>query len=480
MKTRKESDFLGEMEVPEDAYYGIFTVRASSTFKLSGQMANPEFVRAVIVIKKAAALANKKLGMLEAGKADAITKAADEALAGKYDNQFIIDAFQAGAGTPTHMNVNEVLANRANEILDGEKGKYDKVHPNNHVNMSQSSNNVMPSAVRIACVKLSKKLAIEMELLENEFRKKADRYSKTMKCGRTHLMDAVPMTYGQMFGAYAEAIDSETTNLERSLEKARELGIGGTATGTGITAHPEFRKTIVAEINKIENNNDTGIEGEWYVPAKDPVEKTQSMNDLLFVSGVMRNYASTLNRIANDLRLLGSGPNAGITEIKLPAIEPGSSIMPGKVNPSIPEAVNMICWQVCGNDRTIELAAQSGQLELNFGAPIIAHNLLQSLVLLTNGTRLFREECIEGMEVDEERTKSLLEGTFAQATALNPYLGYSLVSKLVTESQKNGIPIKELVLQKRLMEKNDLEKVLSVSGPAITDSKILERVRKQK
>ncbi len=476
--TRKESDFLGEVEVPKDAYYGIFTVRASSTFKLSGQLVNPEFIRAVVVIKKAAALANKKLGMLNEENAEAIAKAADEILNGKYNDQFIIDAFQAGAGTPTHMNTNEVLANRANEILGGEKGKYDKIHPNNHVNMSQSSNNVMPSAVRIASNRIAKSLVGEMKLIEKEFRKKAEKYSKTMKCGRTHLMDAVPMAYGQMFDAYAEAINSDMTTLETSLNKTRELGIGGTATGTGITAHPEFRKAIVDEINKIEKTD--GNEGKIFVPAKNPVEKTQSMNDLLLVSGALRQYASTLNRIANDLRLLGSGPNAGIAEIKLPAIEPGSSIMPGKVNPSIPEAVNMICWQVCGNDRAIEFAVQSGQLELNFGAPIIAHNLLQSLRLLTNGTRLFRVECINEMKVDEERTKKLLEGTFAQATALNPYLGYSLVSKLVTESQEKKIPIKDLVLQKGLMEEKDLEKVLCISGPALIDEGIKKRVQLKK
>lgn len=467
---RKEKDFLGQVEVPKDAYYGVFTVRASSTFELSGLMANKEWIRGVITIKKAAALANKELGRLENKLADAIVKAADEALAGKYDNEFIVDAYQAGAGTPTHMNTNEVLANRANEILGGKKGEYKPVHQNNHVNMSQSSNNVMPTALRIAADKLTVCLEKQMKLIIEELEKKAEKYAKTMKCGRTHLMDAVPMSYGQMFAAYAKAIKGDKKALFESLEKVRELGVGGTATGSGITAHPKFRETIVKEINKITKGK--------FVPAEHAIEKTQSMNDLLGLSGALRMYACTLNRIANDLRLLGSGPHTGIAEIKLPAIEPGSSIMPGKVNPSIPEAVNMVCWQVCGNDRAIELCAHSGQLDLNWSTPLLAQNLLQSLELLTNTTKMFREECIKGMEVDEKRAAELLEKSFAQATALNPYLGYSTMSKIVTESQEKGVSIKELVLEKGLMEEKDLDKVLSIVGPAEVDKKILEKIKK--
>lgn len=465
---RKERDFLGEVEVPDDAYYGAFTVRASSTFRLSGIMANPEWIRGVIVIKKAAALANKELGMLDGAIADAIVQASDEALEGRFDDAFIIDAFQAGAGTPTHMNVNEVLANRASEVLDGSKGGY-MVHKNNHVNMSQSSNNVMPSAIRIAADRLGKELLREMLLLEDELSRKSQEHKDTMKCGRTHLMDAVPMSYGQMFNGYRLACAGDREAITDALGKIRELGIGGTATGTGITAHPDFRKTVVERIN--------GITGSDFKAAEDPVEKTQSMNDMLRLSGALRLYASTLSRIANDLRLLGSGPNAGIAEVRLPAIEPGSSIMPGKVNPSIPEAVNMVCWQVCGNDRAIELAAQSGQLELNFSMPLLAHNLLQSTLLLRNCARLFREGCIAGLEIDKGRAQALLDGSFAQATALNPYLGYSRMSEIVTESQEKGIPIRELILQKGLMEEKDLDRVLSVVGPSTKDKDILGKIR---
>ena len=470
--TRIERDFLGEAEVPGDAYYGIFAVRASSTFKLSGIPANQEWINAVVIIKKAAALANKELGMLDEKIADAIISAADETLSGKYNNEFIIDAFQAGAGTPTHMNVNEVLANRASEILGGKKGEYKPVHPNNHVNMSQSSNNVMPSAVRMAATRGCIELLDELGLLQKELENKAKKYEKTMKCGRTHLMDAVPMSYGQMFAAYSKAVESEIDAIENALVKVRELGIGGTATGSGITAHPKFRETVVGHINEITDGG--------YSAAENPVEKTQSMNNLLLLSGALRLYATTLNRIANDLRLLGSGPNTGIAEVQLPEIEPGSSIMPGKVNPSIPEAVNFVCWQVCGNDKVVELAAQSGQLELNFSAPIIAHNLLQSIQLLTNGSRLFREECISGMEINEKRAKELLEKSFAQATALNPYLGYSTMSKIVTESKEKGKSIKEIILENDLMEKDDLEKLLAVVGPAEIDREIVKRIKSSK
>lgn len=476
---RKEKDFLVEVEVPVNAYYGIFTVRASNTFRLSGIMANQKWIKAVITIKKAAALANTELRTLDSRLWTAIVQAADEALAGKFDREFIIDAFQAGAGTPTHMNVNEVLANRANEILGGKKGEYKLVHPNNHVNMSQSSNNVMPSAIRIAANELCMRLIDEIEVMEKEWDKKAQRYTKTMKCGRTHLMDAVPMTYGQMFSAYTKAIQSDKKTIEQSLEKICEVSVGGTATGTGITAHPKFRETIVNYINEITNKTRDTRHKTQFIPAENPVEKTQSMNDFLLLSGALRLYACTLNHISNDLRLLSSGPNAGIAEIKLPAVEPGSSIMPGKVNPSVPEAVNMVCWQVCGNDRAIELAAQSGQLDLNWGTPLIAHNLLQSIEFLTNASRMFREKCIDGMEVDEKRAKELLDTSFAHATALNPYLGYSMMSKIVTESQEKGKSIKELVLEKGLMDKKDLEKVLSVVGPAEVDIEILKKTARK-
>jgi aspartate ammonia-lyase len=450
--SRIEEDFLGSVNVPDEAYYGAFTVRASETFKLSGLKVNKELIRAIIIIKKCAALANAELKRLDKKIADAIVNACDEALAGKFDDQFILDAFQAGAGTPIHMNVNEVIANRATEIIGGKKGEY-VVHPNNHVNMAQSSNDVVPTAMRLACLKLIKNLILEIESLEQSFLKKADEYKHVIKCGRTHLMDAVQISYGQVFEAFAIAIKKDRKEIEHTREALRALGIGGTAVGTGITAHPQFKERVVFYLNKV-----TGLDLRI---AENSVETTQNMNVFLLLSSALRLYATTLNRIANDLRLLSSGPKSGIAEIILPAIEPGSSIMPGKINPSVPEAVNMVCFQVMGNDRTIELAANAGQLELNCMTPVIAHNILNSIELLTNCSRMFNEKCVSGLKVDEKKTKENLENSFAYATALNPYLGYEVVSKLVSEAYKKNIPLKKLILEKKLMDEKELEKILS-------------------
>jgi len=470
MKTRTEEDFIGRLEVPEDAYYGCFTVRASGTFKLSGQKVDLRLIKAVALIKKAAAAANSELGTLDAKNASAIMQAADEVMAGKFDSEFIIDAFQAGAGTPLHMNVNEVVANRANELLGGKKGAYSPVHPNNHVNMAQSSNDVTPTALRLACLLSRKELLDSMESLEKSFARLGSEHQKTLKSGRTHLMDAVPITYGQAFSAWARSIASDRMGVVAASERLLEIGLGGTAVGTGINTHPDFKAKVAAKIKEF-----SGLDVH---PAEDTVLTTNDMNCFLALSGSLRCYASTLNRVCNDLRLLGSGPNAGIAELILPPVEPGSSIMPGKVNPSVPEAVSMCCWQVCGNDRAIELAVQSGQLELNWGTPLIGNGLLQSMELLGNASSMLREKCVEGLKVDERRAAGLLDKSFVYATAFNPYLGYSLVSKLVTESNSTGVPLRELILEKGLMEKKDIDTVIaSASGPSLTDKKLKERVK---
>ncbi|MFH2106476.1 MAG: aspartate ammonia-lyase [Candidatus Micrarchaeota archaeon] len=466
---RTEEDFLGKAEVPDDAYYGIFTVRASNTFKLSGQKVDLRIIRAVVMIKRAASLANMEVGSLDKQKGDAIVKACDEVLAGKFDKEFILDAFQAGAGTPLHMNVNEVIANRATEIIGGKKGQY-LVHPNNHVNMGQSSNDVTPTAIKIAAILEIKDLDKEIVLLEKLLDAKAKKYAELVKCGRTHLQDAVPVTYGQVFDAYRVSIMHDRDIIEKSPDFLGCLGIGGNAIGTGITAHPDFRKKLIAKLNEI-------AKIEVYA-SESPIKENQNMNSMLYASSCLRNYAVSLNKIANDLRLLCSGPKTGIGEMILPAVEPGSSIMPGKINPSVPEAVNMCCFQVMGNDHVISLATQSGQLELNWMTPLIGYNLMQSLELLKNATKLFREECIDGLVVDEKRTKELFDSSFAYATALNPYLGYSLVSKLVTEAYQKGKTLKELILEKKIMDKKDLEKVISITGPAEVDKEILKRVKK--
>ncbi len=450
---RIEEDFIGPVEVPDKAYYGSFTARAMKNFQLSGILVEMELIRAVALIKLCAARSNSDLGVLEKDKAEAIEKAAQEVLEGKLDSQFVLDAYQAGAGTPLHMNVNEVIANRANEILGGGLGTYENVHPNNHVNMAQSSNNVVPSAVRIACIRLRKGLVAEGKKLEGSLRKKAQE-SKITKIGRTHLQDAVPMTYEQTFTAYANALEKDIVALQTDIGK---LGIGGTATGSGITAHPDFRKKITGELKK-------HVEIDM---AEDAIERTQNMNDLLLFSAALRGYAVTLSRIANDLRLLASGPKAGISEIILPEVEPGSSIMPGKINPSVPEAVNMAAFQVISNDNAIMLGAQSGQLELNFCAPLIGHNLIQDIRLLTNCSMMFCE-CIDGLSVDGKRSAENFNRTFGYATALNPYLGYKEVSKLVTEAYSRGISLKDLIIEKKIMDEEELEKIISTSfGPSV-------------
>ncbi|NYZ74312.1 aspartate ammonia-lyase [Candidatus Micrarchaeota archaeon] len=467
---RTEEDFMGKVQVPDQAYYGSFTARAAGNFKLSGMKVHPELIRALTLVKKCAAKANAELGRLDQKTADAIAKAADEVMAGGLDKEFVLDAFQAGAGTPLHMNVNEVIANRAEELLGGSKGEYKLVHPNNHVNMAQSSNNEVPSAIKIATLRLADRTIKEAGLLQKALESKAREYKGVMKIGRTHLQDAVPMTYGQLFGAYARAIEKDREGISRSMELIREIGVGGTAVGSAITAHPDFSKKAVAYLNK-ESSLDLHT-------ARDGFELTQNMNDLLSVSSALRAYAVTLNRIANDLRLLASGPKAGIAEIILPEVEPGSSIMPGKVNPSIPEAVNMVCFQVMGNDYAVLLATQSGQLELNFATPLIAHNLFQSAELLANCSSMFREHCVDGLKVDKEKTKENFELSFGYATALNPYLGYKEVSLLVKEAYQKKVGLKELILQKGIMAKDDLEKVIaSATGPSLIDDRIKKKIR---
>ncbi len=451
---RIEEDFIGNVEVPDDVYYGAFTVRAANTFKLSGQKVDQRINYAYVFIKKAAALANKELGVLDKKIADAIVKTCDEILAGKFDREFILDAFQAGAGTPMHMNVNEVIANRANELLGGKKGEYKPVHPNDHVNKGQSSNDVTPSAIRLVCLKLIRDLLTEIKLLEKIFLKKSVEYRNVIKCGRTHLMDAVPISYGEVFEAYAIAIKKDRREIEYAIELLNELGIGGTAVGTGINTHPKFKETIVRYLNK-----ETGLELKI---AESSVETTHNMNSFLASSSSLRLYATTVNRIANDLRLLSSGPKSGIAEVVLPAVEPGSSIMPGKINPSLPEAVNMVCFQVIGNDFAIVQAANSSQLELNFATPLIGYSLIQSLDLLKNTTKMFREKCIDGLQVDEKKVRENFENSFVYATSLTPYLGYSLLSKLVVEAYKKGISLKSLIIEKKLMDEKQLEKILTV------------------
>ncbi|MCZ7393922.1 MAG: aspartate ammonia-lyase [Candidatus Methanoperedens sp.] len=470
--TRVEKDSLGEIEVPENALYGAFTTRASNNFRISGLRAKPEFIKSIAFIKKAAATTNMKLGILDKKIGDAIIQAADEVIEGKHMEQFILDVFQAGAGTPFNMNTNEVIANIAVKKLGGKTGDYHLVHPNNHVNMAQSSNDVIPTAIRLSVLLTLSPLVKELEEIISAFRAKAKEYDHVIKVGRTHLEDAVPIRYGQVFGGYAASLEKCIVRLAASENSMFELGIGGTAVGTGINTHPDFKKTIISELSKL-----TGFE--FY--QGNSIMLSWSMAGFVDVSSALRTLAIELNKISNDLRLLNSGPKTGVAEIILPEVEPGSSIMPGKVNPSIPEAVNMVCFQVMGNDHAVALAAEAGQMELNVMTPLIAFDLLWSIELLTNTIRMLREFCVSGMIVDEKRCGELLENSHALATVLNPYIGYDAVAELVKTALSENKSLRQVLIEKDIIPEKYLNEILDarkMTEPGVVDKKIIEEIRK--
>lgn len=470
--SRIEKDSLGEIEVPENALYGAFTTRASKNFRISGLRAKPEFIKSIALIKKAAALANMKLGMLDEKIGKAIVEAADEVIEGRHSEQFILDVFQAGAGTPFNMNTNEVIANVAIKKLGGKPGDYHLVHPNNHVNMAQSSNDVIPTAIRLSVLLTLPSLIRELEEIIAAFREKAKEYDHVIKVGRTHLEDAVPIRCGQVFSAYAASLEKCIVWLSNGENSMLELGIGGTAVGTGINTHPDFKKEIISELGKL-----TGFE--FY--QGNSIMLHCSMADFVDVSSALRILAIELNKISNDLRLLNSGPKAGIAEIILPEVEPGSSIMPGKINPSIPEAVNMVCFQVIGNDHAVALAAEAGQLELNVMTPLIAFDLLWSIELLTNTIRMLREFCVSGMVVDEQRCSELLENSHALATVLNPYIGYDAVAELVKTALAENKSLKQVLVEKDIIPEKYLSEILDarkMTEPRAIDKKIVDEIRK--
>jgi len=454
-KTRREKDFLGELDVPADAYFGIQTWRAVRNFPISGLRAPGVFNRACAEIKKAAALAHKELGALDAKLADAIARAADEMIEGRFEDHLVVDVFQAGAGTSHHMNVNEVLANRASEILGGARGEYRLVHPNDHVNMGQSTNDVFPTAMRLAALLTLEELVEELGALADALGAKADEFAGVAKSARTHLQDAVPTTLGHEFGAYAEAVRRATEHIEEQREPLCELGIGGSAAGTGLNTAPGYRERVVARLAE-----QTGLD---LVPAENLFEAMQSMAPFLRLSGALRVAAVELGRISNDLRLLASGPTTGLAEIRLPAVQPGSSIMPGKVNPVIPECVNMICFQVMGNDACVAQASGAGQLELNVMMPVIGYNVLWSIQILTNGVRMLRERCVEGIEADAERCEAYLASSVGIATILNPLIGYHRAAEVAREAAASGKTIRQVVLEKGILSEEDLERLLRQS-----------------
>jgi aspartate ammonia-lyase len=463
---RVEHDSLGEHTVPSDAYYGIQTVRAVENFAISGLVTPQDLVTATVLIKKAAARANVELRRLDLRVGDAIIKSADEILNGALRDQFIVDVYQAGAGTSHNMNVNEVLANRASELLGGAKGEYRLVHPNDHVNMGQSTNDVFPSATRLALLMGHADLVDAARDLAASLHRKAIDFAGVLKVGRTHLQDAVPMTLGQEFSGYAACIERGADDVVRAGEQLKELNLGATAVGTGLNAGDDFANLTVQYVGA---SVDMAL-----VPAANRFRVTQSMGDVLAYSGAMRRLAIELGKVASDLRLLSMGPRAGISEIALPAVQPGSSIMPGKVNPSVPEMVNQVCYQVVGCDTTVCMAADAGQLELNAMMPVIAWNTLHSSTILRNAMRSLDLRTVQGIVADERRARELLERSTAMATALSPYIGYEQTAEIAKESVATGKSIREIVLERRMIEPSELDRILSVEGmtrPGISGEK---------
>ena len=456
MGTRREKDSLGERQIPAEAYYGIQTLRALENFPISGLKPKPAYVVATIHIKRAAAIVNKELGLLAPPTADAVIQAADEILAGKLREWFVVDVYQAGAGTSHNMNCNEVLANRAIEILGGEKGDYNLVSPNDHVNMAQSTNDVCPTAIRIAALIEIRTLLPVLEKLERTLLGKGKEFDAVVKSGRTHLMDATPVRLGQEFTAYGVNVRKHRETIARAADACRELGIGGTATGTGLNAHPQYRSLMVQQLKK-----QLAME---FVMAEDYFEAMQSLRPFVELSGAVRNFAQDLSRISNDIRLMGSGPTTGLAEINLPAVQPGSSIMPGKVNPSMAEMVNQVCFQVIGCDTTILLSAQAGQLELNVMMPVVAFNLLHEIGILGNAVGVYIRLCLDGLSANEERCRSYAENSTSIVTVLNPHIGYLAAAEIVKESLRSGKGIRELVLEKGLLTQEQLDRVFDLRG----------------
>ena len=443
---------MGSVQVPEDAYYGPETARAIENFPVSGIRPASEFVRATVLVKKAAAEANLSIGLLDKKVGKAIIQAAEEILQGKLVDQFVVDVFQAGAGTSHNMNANEVLANRAIELLGGRKGDYKLVSPHDHVNMGQSTNDTYPTFMRVSVAILSKPFVGAVAGLKLALEEKGKEFDHIVKSGRTHLQDASAIRLGQEFVAWARIIADDLSAIEKALDKILELNLGGTAVGTGLNADPRYVEAAVQNLSKY-----TGFR---FRVAGNYAALMQSMSDFVQMSGALRALAVDLTKIANDLRLMSSGPVTGIGEIVLPSVQPGSSIMPGKVNPVMAEMLNMVCFEVIGNDLTMTMAAQAGQFELNVMMPVIAYDLNQSLIILTNAIRLFTVRLVKGIKANEERCTTLLEKSAGVALALNPFLGYEKAAEVAKEALARGVPLRQVVLEKGLLTKEQLNEIL--------------------
>ena len=452
---REERDILGAVRVPAEALYGSFTARARDNFDISGLRIDKAFIETLAEVKKASALANGDLGLLEGESLDAILRATDEVIAGEHSDEFPLDVFQAGAGTPWNMNMNEVIANRANRILGSSLGSYSPIHPNDHVNMSQSSNDVIPNAMRVTAIKLTGELVEKIGELESSLLGKAEEFKGVKKSGRTHTQDAVPISLGQEFKAYASAIANGGERIRRASESLRRLFLGGTAVGTGLNAHPEYPGRVLGHLRII-----TGFNLEQ---AGDFVEKTMFMTDFLSYMDALAALSVDLVKICNDLMLLSSGPRTGLGEISLPEVEPGSSIMPGKVNPSIPECVNMVCFQVMGARAVVENAAKFGALNLNVYTPVIANNLFTSARWLTNAIHILTERCVSGIEVNLEATGYYFDYSNAVATLLSPVIGYEAAAELSKEALEKGVKVRDLVVEKKILTEEQIDELIEHS-----------------
>ena len=452
--TRTEHDLLGERSVPAAAYYGIHTLRALENFSITGTPISiyPDLVNALACVKQAAALANNELGLLDDERTRAIVQACGEIRAGALLDEFVVEVMQGGAGTSTNMNANEVIANRALEIMGHRKGEYRYLHPVEHVNMSQSTNDVYPTAVKVALHFGIQRLTAAMAELRAAFRAKALEFADVLKVGRTQLQDAVPMTLGQEFSTYAVMLEEDEQRLKEAALLIHEINLGATAIGTGITAHPQYAELACRRLADI-----TGID---LVTASNLVEATQDAGAFVQLSGVLKRVAVKLSKTCNDLRLLASGPRAGLNEINLPPVQAGSSIMPGKVNPVIPEVVNQIAFEVIGNDVTVTFAAEAGQLQLNAFEPVIAHSLFKSLKHLGNGCETLRERCVKGITANREHLRTLVDHSIGMATALNPYIGYTHATEVAQEALRSGRSVYDVVLEKKLLSKEQLDEIL--------------------
>ncbi|HDR7704333.1 TPA: aspartate ammonia-lyase [Bacillus thuringiensis] len=466
---RIEKDFLGEKEVPSAAYYGVQTLRAVENFPITGYRIHPSLITAMAIVKKAAALANIDTGYLAKDIGYEIAEAAQEIVDGKFHDQFIVDPIQGGAGTSINMNTNEVIANRALERMGYEKGAYAKISPNTHVNMAQSTNDAFPTGIHIATLMMLEKLLITMEELHSAFRKKAKEFDHVIKMGRTHLQDAVPIRLGQEFEAYSRVLARDIKRIKQSRQHLYEVNMGATAVGTGLNANPTYIEQVVKHLRT--------FSGFPLVGAEHLVDATQNTDAYTEVSAALKVCMMNMSKIANDLRIMASGPRVGLAEIQLPARQPGSSIMPGKVNPVMAEVINQVAFQVIGNDHTICLASEAGQLELNVMEPVLVFNLIQSITIMNNGFRVFREYCIEGITANEELLKQYVEKSVGIITAVNPHIGYEAASRIAREAIETGKSVRELCLEHGVLTEEELDIILDpfeMTHPEIAGASLLK------